>query len=163
MHGYIDMAENAYHRNQAWPKPFECWDRQSYFGMWGPMYYRGLENHCTLTDMHFDADTNELNSAGKQKIANIMRNLPSAARQIFVFQSGNQETADARIAEVEQQVGDWFGHLGAPVVATTTNPFYGQAGALASQINEQFIQSLPAPTVPTGSGGGGGAGAGGGQ
>ena len=160
--GYVDMAKVAYQRNQAWPKPFECWDRQSYFAMWGPMYHRGLENQCTLTDSHFD-NTNQLNSAGKQKIASIMRNLSEASRQIYVFQSGDQATADDRVANVEREINDWFGHLGAPAIATTTRPFYGQAGAFAEQINEQFMQGQPAPSIPTGGGGGTGGAAGGGN
>jgi len=156
--GYVDMAKVAFKRNQAWPKPFECMDRRSYVGSWAPMYNRGLESHCRLTDAHFDPKTNELNSAGKSKIAGIMANLPTASRNIYVFQGNDQTRAQERLAEVQAQVGQWFGHLPEPAIAMTTNPFYGQAGNIAERINAQFVEGMSAPVIPTGGGGGAGGG-----
>ncbi len=153
-------AEIVRQRNEAWPKPFQCHDRQCYFATFYPMYQRGYEIQSTLTDAHFEKDSNELNSAGKQKIAGIMQNLPVQRRQIFVFEQGDDERTHARVAAVKVAVNEWFGHMNPPTVLTTARPAHFQSGLEIQQFNQNFLGALPQPGIAIGGGGGGGAGAG---
>ena len=147
---YKNHAELVRQRNEAWPKPFQCHDRRIYFATFYPMYQRGFEIQTTLTDTHFDKNTNKLNSAGKQKIAGIMQNLPLERRQIHIFETGDAEITQARMAEVRVALSDWFGHLAAPTIATTHKPAYYQNGVEVQHLNTNFIGSLPTPGVALG-------------
>ncbi|MEM9943635.1 MAG: hypothetical protein AAF939_18880, partial [Planctomycetota bacterium] len=46
------QANNAlvYARNNNFPKPFNCADRQLYFSIWSPMIDRGFETQCVLSN-----------------------------------------------------------------------------------------------------------------
>ena len=158
---YKHHAHIVYQRNEAWPKPFQCHDRQLYFANFYPMYQRGYEIESTLTDNHFDRETNKLNSAGKRKIAGIMQNMPKHRRNIYVFEKGDAEITQARVADVRVSVDEWFGHLGAPKIATTTNPVYYQSGVEVQQFTSNFLGALPTPGIAIGGGGGEGGGEGG--
>jgi hypothetical protein len=153
-HAYNKTAKIVRQRNQAWPKPFECHDRQVYFATFYPMYQRGYDVQTTLTDAHFDEDTNELNTAGKQKIAGIMQNLPLERRQLLVFENGNTFATDKRVEQVRSAAKEWFGHLGDITVAKTTMPAYGQSADLVQKLNSDFAGALPNPGISVSSGGG---------
>ncbi len=156
-HAFCEHAEVVRQRNLAWPKPFQCHDRQAFAATFYPMYQRGYELQCTFSDAHFD-DDNELNSAGKQKLAGIMANLPVERRQVLVFDTGNPTTTQTRISEVTSAIKEWWGHLPQPTIAKTINRHYGQAGDEVHQNNARFLSSLPTPAITAVSGGGAGAG-----
>ena len=147
-HAYRQHAEVVRQRNVAWPKPFQCHDRQAFAATFYPMYQRGYELQCTFSNAHFDSD-NELNSAGKQKLAGIMANLPVERRQILVFDTGNPTATQTRITEVTSAVKEWFGHLPQPTIAKTINRHYGQDGNEVQQANARFLDGLPTPAIST--------------
>ena len=45
---YQQIAEQVAARNNAWPKPFNCADRQLYFSIWEPMIDSGFERNALL-------------------------------------------------------------------------------------------------------------------
>ncbi len=135
-------------RNDAWPKPFQCYDRQAYFSLWSVASTAGWCNECTLADEHFDADSQRLNRAGQAKLAGIMINLPPQARQVFVYETGNSEVVDRRIAAVNELLSDRYGHLQSPPVATTFRRPMGMSGTLVEDIQTKFVQFQPNPAVP---------------
>lgn len=155
-HAYKKHAAIVVQRNSAWPKPFECHDRQVYFATWYPMYQRGYDVQTTLSDAHFDKDTNELNTAGKQKIAGIMQHLPKERRQLLVYENGDLAGTQKRVEQVRSATSTWFGHLGDIKIATTPMPAYGQSASLVQRFNTDFPGALPSPGVSTASSGTGG-------
>jgi hypothetical protein len=142
------QADLIAQRNDAWPKPFICYDRQAYHSIFAVMTQRGWQCECTLTSDHFDSETQELNRAGKSKIAGIMTNLPEVARQVHVLQDSTDEIANARLANVRTQIQDNFVALPAPEIAITTNVPHGMSGSLIEDVQKRFIAGLPEPSVP---------------
>jgi hypothetical protein len=135
-------------RNDAWPKPFQCYDRQSYHGIFAVMTQRGWQCECTLTSDHFDPQTQELNRAGKAKIHGIMTNLPEIARQVHVYQDSTAEVAAARLSNVRAEIQNSFVALPEPQLAVTTYVPHGMNGALVEDVQKRFVENLPDPAVP---------------
>ena len=142
------QADLICERNDAWPKPFMCYDRQAYHSIFAVMTQRGWQCECTLTSEHFTPETQEHNRAGKSKIAGIMNNLPEVARQVYVFQDSTAEVANSRLANVRAEIQESFTALPAPQLALTTYTPHGMNGALVEDVQKRFIEGLPAPAVP---------------
>lgn len=139
-------------RNDAWPKPFQCYDRQAYHQIWYVNSSAGWANECTLTPDHFDAKTHHLNKAGLSKVAGIMSNLPEPARQIWVYTEGDAAIANARLSSVNEVLSENYSHWNAPPVAMTRHLPHGMSGSLVEDVQTKFVQSLPAPKVPAATG-----------
>ena len=141
------MSKKIYDRNDAWPKPFECWDRTSYFNVWSTMYYSGLAAHCTLGDAHFDAETGELNRLGERKIATIMQNNAELQRGFLVSSSINPRVTEKRVDNVKAVVRKWYGDEVAQQVATTKIVPMPGNGARIEAINTGDNTSMQPPTI----------------
>ncbi len=137
-------------RNQAWPKPFACADRQLYFRIWEPMIDSGMTAQCTLSASHFDQETQELNPYGESSVAAIMQNMPASRRNIFIQQTGNQLTSDTRIGSVRDTVRKWYGHVPAPSIAFTNTYPYESDAAQIEVINAAAVANSPAPVIAVG-------------
>lgn len=135
-------------RNDAWPKPFLCHDRQAYHAIFAVMTQRGWQCECTLTSDHFDPQTQQLNRAGKAKISGIMTNLPEVARQVHVLQDSTNEVAEARMENVRNEIQNKFVALPIPEIAVTNYAPHGMNGALVEDVQKRFVEGLPAPAVP---------------
>ncbi len=142
------QAELIRERNDAWPKPFQCFDRQAFHGVFAVMTQRGWQCECTLTSDHFDSTTHELNIAGKSKINGIMSNLPEVARQVHVYQDSTYAIAETQLASVRKEVQDKYSFLPPPELALTTFKPHGMSGALVEDVQKRFVEGLPAPKVP---------------
>ncbi len=98
-------------RNDAWPKPFNCADRQLYFTMWQPMIDRGFEEQCVLISAHFDPETHELNRFGQTTVAGIMQNMPTSRKKVFVNRDIDSNISQARLNSVQKMVGTYYGQI----------------------------------------------------
>ncbi len=152
-HHSMDVARKVEARNNAWPKPFECADRQLYFSMWRPMFEAGFEQQSTLSGEHF-TDDNELNGLGKSAVAMIMNNMPLGQRNVFIHRTGNEEISEARLAHVTDIVNTWYGggRRGASKVAyTDRRPVYG-SGHRFDVINRSYEENTPPPIIAVATG-----------
>ncbi len=142
------QAELITERNDAWPKPFQCFDRQAYHGIFGLMTQRGWQCECTLTSDHFDSTTHELNQACKSKVNAIMSNLPEVARQVHIYQDSSNDIVETQLASVRKEVQEKYSMLPPPELALTTYKPHGMSGALVEDVQRKFIEGLPEPKVP---------------
>ncbi len=137
-------------RNKAWPKPFDCWDRQAYFQVWTGFYDGGWIHHCTLCDAHFENANGKLNALGERKIASIMQNNPQDRRAIFVSPTNSQNTNDQRIDEVRSLVNKWYGAEAANFVAMTDQYNRPINGRRIETINTLYNTQTPPPIIQIG-------------
>ena len=115
-------------RNDAWPLPFSCWDKRGYYATWRPMLHAGSEVQAVL-DNNFFTSSNELNRVGIDRVAGIVRNLPTGERTLYVTRTGDDFTNKARIEEIQNTIATYYSHSGpvsvqlsdriAPTVAAT--------------------------------------------
>lgn len=151
-----------YQRNQAWPKPFICWDRAAYYNTWSQMYTAGLAGECTLSDAHFDSETGNLNQMGHQKIEMIFRNLPEPQRGVLVAETRDPNLNNQRLDVARNVVRNWYGEAYASQVALTRNVPQPASGAKVFAVNTRYMSTLPSPTITSSSGSGSSAGGSGG-
>ena len=143
-----------YQRNQAWPKPFICWDRAAYFNTWNQMYTAGLAGECTLSDAHFDPETGNLNQMGERKIEVIFRNLPESHRGVLVAETRDPAINNHRIEVARNAVRQWYGEAYASQVALTGRVPEPGSGAKVYGVNTRYQASLPTPTINNAAGSG---------
>lgn len=174
-HGHCKAYEQhnlMFQRNQAWPKPFVCWDRTAYLSVWNQMYTSGLAEQCTLCEHHFDPTTGVLNRMGERKIQAVFQNHPEWQRGLLVVQSRDPQVNQTRLENVRNSVRQWYGEEVASQVAMTSIVPEPASGAKIQVINSSYNSSLPPPTInqggssnnsTVGSTGAGSSGTGGGQ
>lgn len=139
-------------RNDAWPKPFDCLDRQTYFSMWRPFVEAGYERHCVLSSVHFDRDTNELNDYGRTMLAGIIQNMPQARKTVFIHQDTDLETSQARMDHVRSTINGTYGHMTSAQVAFSNElPFQAPANRL-EVLSELEFDNVPTPVIPIATG-----------
>lgn len=142
-------------RNRAWPKPFDCADRQLYFSIWEPMIDAGFEKQCTLTEAHFDPKSGELNRYGQSAIAGIMQNLPLHRKTIFIHRDVDPQVSDQKMNVVRDAVQTWYGLDAATSIAFTDKMPIRSSGNRTEIINRLFNDGTPPPVLPVATGQGG--------
>ena len=139
-------------RNNAWPMPFDCADRQAYFSIWEPMIDQGWEEQCVLNAAHFDPQTNELNKFGQTAVAGIMQNSPSNRRIVYINRDVNDQINQQRRSMVEDLINTFYGRNNTAQVAFSNKRPVTTSGQRGAQIQEQWMgaQATPAIAVSTG-------------
>ena len=147
------QSEKIRARNAAWPKPFSCADRQAYETIWATHYRTGQVQTCTLTDMHFDSETGDLNGLGRALVQGLMKNAPSNERNVFVYNGPGQVDYESKVRSVNSLIAEYYGHGAAQVTATRTYPRSGSGGRIEQQ-NVLRSEATPPPVIviPTGTG-----------
>ena len=136
-------------RNEAWPKPFNCADRQVYSAMWGPLLDAGFADQTTINAVHFGQD-GKLTRYGKTQIAGIMRNMPQHRKVVYVQRDRDEFTTQQRYNEVQQVVSTFYGQSGR-VALTDRNPI-NQTGLRAENITNTYyclLYTSPSPRDAT--------------
>lgn len=150
-----------FERNQAWPKPFACWDRTAYLNTWHQMYSSGLAYDCTLCDSHFEPDTGRLNRMGERKIEVLMQNYPEWQRGVLVAQNRDPELNNLRLESVRESMRQWYGEEYANQVAFSSLHPSPASGAKIQAINTGYFKSMQMPSINQSGGSGGNASSGG--
>lgn len=139
-------------RNDAWPKPFDCADRQLYFSIFAPMIDQGFEEQCVLSSMHFDEDTNQLNRVGKHAVAGIMQNMPSSRKRVFVHREANDVVNSARLQAVKETIDTFYSASGPAQVAFSSKLPITTRGTSAEAIAIKWREKMPSPVIPISAG-----------
>ena len=149
---YNKMAEKVRQREDAWPKPFACWDKREYHRMWQPMLMNGFDQSCVLGVEFFNAD-NSLSPIGISRVANIMQNVPQSKRTVLIQEGADQAINQARMESVKDTINTYYSQLGtARIDLTRHSAQYGSAAVLQARMESRRM-SLDAPIIKIGSGG----------
>lgn len=135
-------------RNGAWPKPFDCADRQLYFQIWEPMIDQGFEEQCVLTSAHFNAETNQLNKFGQHAVAGIMQNMPSTRRTVFINRDTDMQVSEIRRQAVRETINTFYSQGGPAQVAFSQKRPVTTSGLKGELIQREWLGSMPAPAIP---------------
>jgi hypothetical protein len=141
-----------FERNQAWPKPFTCWDRADYLSIWQQMYSSGLAYECTLSDSHFEPGTGRLNRLGERKLEVSMRNNPEWQRGVLVAPTRDPQLNSLRLETVRETVRHWYGDNYATQVAFSNFVPEPGNGARIQAINIGYGAAMQPPTINGGGG-----------
>ncbi len=152
MDHYSALNAKKAQRNDAWPKPFACWDRTAYHQFWQPYLNNGLEQHCVIAADMFDAETNELTKMGVQRVAGIMQHVPQQDRQVLVQRVADDSTNQARLVSVKNTIDTYYAHLGVARLDLTNRIPTTVSGAYSAEVQQRRMDTLADPAIqaPTG-------------
>ncbi len=149
-----------WHRNNAWPEPFQSADRAAQREPFCIQADNGWKMQNTVGRYLFD-DNQQLNTAGELHVKWIVTQAPQHRRAVFVLKGDNAEATAARVASVNAAVTKFAGGAMPPVMVTDSEPV-GWSGSYVDAIGQQYQSSVPSPRLSSGSTGGSGGGEGGG-
>ncbi len=91
----------TWHRNNAWPEPFNEVDAASVWNVVDAQVAKGWEVQDMLSSAHFEADNTRLSAAGRMRIHAILTQNPVAFRTIFVERGWTDDVTSKRLAAVQ--------------------------------------------------------------
>lgn len=144
----------GYHRNNAWPAPFNEADAMNVAAPFEAMKANGWRMHNTIGHELFRPHDGALMASGNKRIYWIATQAPRARRTVFVLRGGSERETAARVAAVRNAISriDVQGSL--PDVQITEVEPHHSPGAWATKINRDWLQNLAAPRLPASSAGG---------
>ncbi len=147
-----NMARDA-KRNNCWPQPFVCPDRQRVRAAFVQMVANGWERQNLLSTHHFKSTDGQLNESGRLRIHWILTEAPPQHRTIFVQRGPSAEETAARVDRVQQVAMQLSPDGELPrVVQTSVSPL-GWPAERVDVIGRKFHASMPDPRLPCGGGG----------
>lgn len=153
---------HKYHHAHYWPYPYNCADEAYVRGIWQQQSSNGWVSATTLRDYHFDTETQQLNSNGRQHLYWILTSVPAQYRTIYVAQGYSLEEAALRQGHVERTSKELVADSQVPV-CIRHEIYHGRPAQEIDQLRRLELQSFPRPRLfviggRTTSGGAGGAG-----
>lgn len=133
-------------RNNCWPKPFLCPDRETVRAPLFVMVANGWERQNTLGNHHFKG--NELSEAGQLKVRWIVEQAPRHHRTIFVRRADTPEETAARMDVVQQAAIQWVPEGELPAVLETTRDLGSWPAERVDTIDRKFRDTTPDPRLP---------------
>lgn len=139
-------------RNDAWPKPFTCIDRQLYESQWGKYIDAGYVRQCVLSSIHFDQKSNELSEFGRTIVSGLVQNMPRDRKTIYIHRDGDEQRSQERLEHVRDAIHYMFGHnIPAQVAFTSQEPVRGSALRVET-LQRLEAEATPVPIIPIASG-----------
>lgn len=145
---YSARCRTDWHRNNCWPEPFSSLDREAVRGPMAAMVSNGWQREMTLATNHFDAESHQLNSAGRSRLVWILTQAPEHRRTVFVLRHIDPSITTERMSNVQHHVSEIVRNGVMPdVLVTNTAPRRTSAGYIDS-VNRQRQENQPAPILP---------------
>jgi hypothetical protein len=165
---------HKYHHSHYWPYPYNCDDQAYVRNILDQQASGGWVSATTLRDYHFDRDTQQLNSVGREHLYWIVTGTPSQYRTVYLAQSMVPAADSLRQSNIEQTMREFLASSTVPVIIRPDR-FVGRPAQEIDQLRRMELQSIPRPRLFTignrsgssssglggaGSGGSGGSGSG---
>ena len=141
-----EIFAKAAARNDAWPKPFSCYDKQTLHNVWQPMLAAGNESQQVL-DHNFFTSSHELNRVGIDRVAGIALNGASGERAVYVTRSADQAVDEARIAAIRDTIATYYRHRGELDVRLSDRVAPTVAAAKVQAANDSYNDNRPPGTI----------------
>lgn len=156
---------HRYHQAHYWPHPYVCDDRAFVNNILDQQAAGGWVTATTLHAYHFDPDTHELNSVGRDQLYWIVMSAPVQFRTVYIAQSMATAEDSLKQAHVEKTIQEMRPDAGIPVLLRVDR-FHGRPAQEIDQLRRLELQSIPRPRLFTvgsanrsgGGGSGGGSG-----
>ena len=147
---------HRYHHNQFWPHPYQKMDYQSVKQFEFLQVANGWEQATTLYEYHFDAETHELNSAGRDHLYWIMASVPPEFRTTYVQMSRTDPSVSSvRLSNVQSEAARFVGDQTPPILLRVAHPVGTPAADVDAIFQYRRDNLSPPPALSGGAGGGG--------
>ncbi len=148
---------HKYHHAHYWPHPYNCEDQAFVRNIIDQQAAAGWVSATTLRDYHFDPDTHELNSVGRDHLHWIVTSTPVPYRMVYVAQSFSKDQDVLRQTNTEKMIAEFQPGSKVPVLLKYDR-FLGRPAQEIDQLRRLELMSIPRPrlfTVGTATGNGG--------
>lgn len=139
----------GFHRNNAWPDPFNEVDAAQVIAPFEVMKANGWRLHNTIGHELFRGGDGALMAAGHRRIHWIATQAPESRRTVFVLRGENEAETEARLASVQSALDVIALEGPAPNVLVTNIEPPAASGAWATKINREWLDHLAAPRLPS--------------
>jgi len=147
-HEFWNGIKTDFRRNNCWPEPFYHTDRAAKRAPMAIMVNNGWQRQNTLSDYHFDSETNELTHSGAVKLHWIITQTPLNRRTVYVLDGLTQDTTATRVDSVQQAVAKILPDGPMPPVMRTSVIPRTTPSETVDAINRKAIASQPDPVLP---------------
>ena len=144
---WTDVSK-GYHRNNAWPDPFNEIDAMHVVAPFEVMKRNGWQLNNTIGNELFRTGDGALLASGNHRVKWIATQCPAHRRQILVLRASTKAETDARVASVRRTLSNFTRSGPTPTVMVTDIEPSSASGAWATQINRTWLQELPPPKLP---------------
>jgi hypothetical protein len=144
--------KRGYHQNVIWPWPYVCPDRAAVREPFAMMVNNGWRRQNLLGEHHFNANSDQLSTAGELKVHWITTQAPPERRNIYVERSLNPEVTERRLAAARDYAARVETGGQVPQVFDTHLVSEGRPAATVDATNVRFQESMPPPVLPAVSG-----------
>ncbi len=139
----------GFHRNNAWPDPFNEVDALDVVAPFEIMKANGWKMHNTIGHELFRDGDGALLASGHRRIHWIATQAPEARRTVYVLRGSSQPETEARVASVQHTLSGLQIQGSAPTVLVTDVEPSTSSGAWATKINREWLEHLTAPRLPS--------------
>lgn len=148
-HDLIHKMHLGYHRNVAWPDPFNEVDAMQVVAPFEIMKQNGWRTHNTIGHELFRPGDGQLSASGHNRVRWIATQAPAGRRDIYVLQGNTPNETGKRLRAVREAVAT-FDPVGVPpqIYVTQRQP-PTTPGATATKINRDWLEQMPAPRLPS--------------
>lgn len=108
----------------------------------------GWRSYTTLYDYHFDADTQELNQAGRLKLRWISLHVPQQYRLAYVAEGLTTQDSEIRLANVQTAADSISGTDSSPPVILRAAQALGTPAQEVDLLRRSYLGSIPEPRLP---------------
>ena len=137
-----------FERNNCWPQPFVCPDRQAARAPFAIMVANGWRRQNLLGDNHFEDTDGQLTLAGERKVHWILTEAPRQHRSIYVHRAGTPEETAARIDTVQQVAIRVLPQGELPPIMATGISDQGWPAADADAVSRSVQANKVPPRIP---------------
>jgi hypothetical protein len=139
----------GFHRNNAWPDPFNEVDASNVIQPFEVMKANGWKMHNTIGHELFRSGDGALLAAGHKRVHWIASQAPTARRTVYVLTGRSEDETQKRVASVHQTLASAYFPGPAPNVLVTNVEPATSSGAWATKINREWLEHLAAPQLPS--------------
>ncbi|QDT01683.1 hypothetical protein K227x_00500 [Rubripirellula lacrimiformis] len=147
-HTFWHNMHVGYHRNNAWPDPFNEVDAAQVAAPFEVMKHNGWRIHNTIGHELFRESDGALLASGNRRVHWIASQSPQTRRSIYVVRGGSPEETQARVASVQQTLTGLNLHGPVPPVMVTDVEPGTSSGAWANKVSREWLEHLPLPQLP---------------
>lgn len=147
-HSFWHKVHVGFHRNNAWPDPFNEADALEVVTPFEIMKQNGWRLHNTIGHELFREGDGALLASGSRRVHWIATQAPVSRRSLFVLRGNTPEETKSRVASVHQTLGSLNLQGPPPEIMVTDVEPGASSGAWAVKVNREWLESLPSPQLP---------------
>jgi len=139
----------GFHRNNAWPDPFNEVDAMEVVAPFEIMKANGWKMHNTIGHELFRESDGALLASGHNRVRWIATQAPKARRTVYVLRGRSSDETEARVASVRQTIANLNLQGSSPTVLVTAVEPVTSSGDWALKVNREWLEHLAAPQLPS--------------